>query len=110
MSMTAPQIVQKSVGAAITPAVSFAKQLRSGESLTGTPTVAEQTTAALTIANVAKNTSTLTIEGESVTANQAVQFKVSGGSAGTTYAMLVTCGTDSTPVQTLELLVYLEVV
>lgn len=110
MSMIATQIVQKSAGAAITPAVSFAKQLRSGESLTGTPTVVEQTTAELTISNVAKNTATLTLEGESVTANQAVQFKVSGGTAGTQYTMLVTCGTDASPAQTLELLVTLEVV
>lgn len=110
MSMKAPQIVQKSSGATITPAVSFAKQLRSGELLTGTPTVVEQTTSALTLDNKAKNTATLTLEGESVIANQAVQFRVAGGTAGNTYSILVTCGTDATPAQTLEILVRLEVV
>ena len=110
MAMECPQIVRKSAGATVTPAVSFAKQMRSGELLAGTPTVVEQTTAVLTIDNKAKNTATLTLEGESVVANQAVQFRVAGGTAGNTYSILVTCATDATPAQTLEVLVKLEVV
>lgn len=82
--------------------VDFQDRLDSGELLTGTPTATEVTTADLTIDNVAKNSSSLTVLGRSVAANQAVQFRVTGGDAGTTYVVRVTCGTDATPPQTLS--------
>lgn len=82
-------------------AVSFIPLLESGELLTGTPTVVEVGTSHLTIASVAKNTATITIDGVSHAANQAVQFRISSGAvAGTTYILKVTCGTDASPAQT----------
>lgn len=104
MPMVSDEIVEKGTGEADTPVVSFARRLRTGELLTGTPTAVEQTTSALTISNVAKNAAAITVEGETVAINQGVQFKVSGGTAGTLYTILVTCGTDATPARTVELL------
>lgn len=76
--------------------------LDSGESMTGTPTVAEQTTSDLTITNEAVNTSTLTIKGNSVAAGRAVQFLVSGHlAANSPYKLKITVATDSTPAQTI---------
>lgn len=86
-------------------AVSFAEKLDSGELLTGTPTVTELTTADLTIDNVAVNVAALTVDGESAAIGQAVQFRVAGQQAGTTYSLRVQCGTDATPAQTLRALV-----
>lgn len=88
--------------------VSFVDLLDSGESLTGTPTVAEVTTSDLTISNAAVSAAALTILGESVAAGKAVQFKVTGGSAGTTYLLRVTVSTDATPAQTFERYVKME--
>lgn len=87
-------------------AVSFAGELDSGEVLTGTPTVEEETTTDLTIANKAVNTSALTINGKNVPIGEAVQFKVSGqqamGSAASgTYKIKITVSTDATPAQRL---------
>ena len=93
-------------------AVSFAGELDSGEVLTGTPTVAEQTTSDLTIENKAVNTAALTINGKTVAIGNAVQFKVSAQlAAGSeredesvatgTYKIKITVGTDATPAQTL---------
>ena len=82
--------------------VSFDKTLDSGESLTGTPTVAEQTTTDLTITNKVVSAAALTIKGESVPAGRAVQFKVSGQLvASSPYTIKITCTTDSSPAQTL---------
>lgn len=93
-------------------AVSFGDVVDSGELLTGTPTVAEETTSDLTIANKAVNTAALTINGKSVAIGQAVQFKVSGQLATGTvrgdesiatgnYEIKITVSTDATPAQTL---------
>ncbi len=88
--------------------VSFADDLDSGELLTGTPTVAEITTSDLTLANKAVSTGSLTILGKTVATGAAVQFTVTGGTAGTTYEVKITCGTDATPAQTLEAVVEIE--
>ena len=84
--------------------VSFVNKLSSGELLTGTPTVAEETTSHLTITNAAVNTVALTISGVSVAVGQAVQFLVaaSGATADTLYNVDVLCGTDATLAQTLN--------
>lgn len=74
--------------------------LDSGELLTGTPTIVEVTTTALTLANKAVSTAALTINGRSSAIGQAVQFKVSGQVAGVTYRIRVTVGTNSTPART----------
>lgn len=95
-------------------ATSFADELDSGESLTGTPTVEEQTTSDLTIENKAVNTVALTINGKTVAVGAAVQCKVSGqqaaGSAATgSYTIKITVGTDATPPQTLIGFVHFDV-
>ena len=81
-------------------AVSFADQLDSGEVLTGTPTIEEQTSSDLTISNAAVSTAVQTINGLSVAIGEAVQFTVSGMTASK-YTLKITATTDSTPAQTL---------
>ena len=82
-------------------AVSFVGVLDSGELLSGTPTVAEQTTSDLTISNEAVNTSALTINDRSVAIGKAVQFSVSGQTtANSPYTLKITVSTDSSPAQT----------
>ena len=67
-------------------------------SLTGTPTVAEQTTSDLTLGNKAVNTATYTcgVSGRTVAVGKAMLFSVSGGAEGTEYTVRVACDTDST--------------
>ncbi|WP_455387616.1 hypothetical protein [Petrachloros mirabilis] len=81
-------------------AVDFQDQLDSGELLTGTPTIAEQGTSALTITNKAVSTAALTINGRSCAIGQAVQCLISGQAAGTTYTVRITVSTDATPART----------
>lgn len=98
---TAPERHKKVDSEVRNVAVSFANKLDSGELLTGTPTATEVSTTDLTISDVAVNTAALTISGVSVAVGEAVQFKVSGGTAGVKYKVRVTCATDSSPAQTL---------
>lgn len=84
-------------------AIDFTDWLDSGELLTGTPTVAEQTTGDLTISNVAVSTAQLTILGSTVAIGAAVQAKVIGQLAATgVYSLLVTASTDATPARTVK--------
>jgi hypothetical protein len=100
---TAPQQPTLAVGETRVVSVSFAGKLSDSETLTGTPTVTEQTTTDLTIANKAVSTAALTIDGETVAAGEAVQFSVSGQLAATgSYTIAITCGTTSTPAQTVK--------
>ena len=101
MSHKAQQLYTKPVSATRNAAVSFSDELDSGELLTGTPTVAEVSTSDLTIDNAAVSTAELTINGEAVPIGEAVQFRVAGGVAGTSYDITISVGTDSTPAQTL---------
>ena len=105
MTITAPELPRKSPGDTDAGAVNFVLDLRAGELLAGTPTVAEQTTSALTISNVGRNSSTVTIAGEEAAANQAVVFTVAGGVAGVLYSLKVTATTDATDARTLVRLV-----
>ena len=83
--------------------VSFDDKLDSGESLSGTPTVAEVSTSDLTFANEAVSTSALTINHKSVAAGRAVQFKVTEfGTTNAPYTVRITCATDSTPARTVK--------
>lgn len=104
------QTQQKTASEVRNVAVSFAGKLDSGELLTGTPTVTEVTTTDLTFASQAVNTAALTINGVSTAIGRAAQFKVTGGTAGTTYEITVSCGTDATPAQTLYGTIKLKVV
>ena len=80
--------------------VGFLDKLDSGELLSGTPTVTVSPTGP-TISNVGRNTTALTIDGESHAINQAVTYTITGGTAGVEYTYTVTCATDATPAQTL---------
>ena len=93
-----------------TIAVSFDNKLDSGELLTGTPIIVEVTTTDLTLGSKAVSTAALTINGESVAIGKALQCSVTGGTAGTTYEIKFTCGTDATPAQTLIGTIKLKVV
>lgn len=82
-------------------AVSFADVVDSGELLTGTPTVAEQTSSDLTITNKVVNSAALTINNKTVAIGNAVQFKVVGHLLATLeYTIKITVLTDSSPAQT----------
>lgn len=94
----APQIHTKHPDAVQNAAVSFDALLEAGETLTGTPTAAA---AGLTIDNVRVNTGEVTVDGATVAIGRAVQFRVAGGTSGATYEIDVTCGTTSSPAQTL---------
>ncbi len=77
--------------------VSFAKELDSGELLTGTPTAVEQTTVHLTISNVVVNTAALVISGVTTAIGMAIQGHVIGFQTGIEYDILVSADTDATP-------------
>ena len=77
--------------------VSFAKELDSGELLTGTPTAVEQTTSDLTISNVVVSTAELTIKGITTALGKAIQGHVIGFQTGIEYDILVSADTDATP-------------
>lgn len=106
----APQRACKSAGETRNIAVSFAGWLDTGEVLTGTPTIVEVGTSDLTLGNKVVSTGALTINGLVVPTGEAVQFNVSGGTAGTEYTIKITPGSDSTPAQTFVGNVILDVV
>lgn len=101
MSHLADQIHYQTVGETRNHALGFIGRLDSGELLTGTPIILEVTTAILTIASEAVSTTTLTIDGTSHTAGQALQCSVTGATAGE-YQILWECATDSSPAQTVQ--------
>lgn len=103
MPITLTQTHDISVGATRLVRVDYTRDLDEGASLTGTPTVVEVTTSALTIANRKVNTATYTKSGSggTVPIGKAVEFTVTGGAAGTTYRIRITCGTNSSPAETL---------
>jgi hypothetical protein len=106
---TVPHQRTKTAAEVRNAAVSFVGKLDSGELLTGTPTVTVSPSGP-TLSNKAVNTAQLTIDGQTVAIGQAVQFSVSGGTAGTSYVITVQCGTTATPAQTLEAFCNLKVV
>lgn len=85
----------------------FDNALVDGVTLTGTPTVNEQTTSDLTIADVALNSAAVTVYRDgvavSVAANLAVVFSITGGTAGKPYTVRVTATTTGTPAETLSM-------
>jgi hypothetical protein len=99
---TLPTRHTKGAGETRNIAVDFRGKLRGSEKLTGTPTIVEVTTSALTLTNKAVNTAAVTILGESVGIGLALQVRVSGGTAGAEYEIKFTCATDSDPAQTVE--------
>jgi len=82
--------------------VDFTDALDSGVSLTGTPTVVEVTTSDLTLGNKIVTIASYDDDsGTTVAAGKAIQFTVTGGTAGTTYTILCTVATDSSPAETI---------
>lgn len=110
MPITAPQRQTKTVSEVVNVAIDFTDYLDEGESLTGTPTAVEVTTAHLTIASVAVSTTVLTINKREVSIGDAVTMRVSGGQAGNTYAIKVTVTTTAATAQTRIVTIYLAVV
>lgn len=92
--ITIPTTRDKSAQETRTVSVSFAKVLDSGVALSGTPTVAG-TPSGLTLSNVQKNASAITVDGASVAINNAVQFTCAGGYIGQTYTLTVTVATSA---------------
>lgn len=109
MTITLPQMPVISVADVEVFAIDYTDVLDAAELLTGTPTVTEVTTTDLTISNVAINTAALTILDKSVSIGKAVQFKIINQKVNTTYTLLVTVGTTSTPARTLKRLARFEV-
>lgn len=108
MTVALTEIWSKGASEVRNAAISFAGKLDSGELLSGSPTVSATT--GITIASADKNATTITIDGESVIANKAVTFRVSGGTAGSSYTITTTCATDASVPQTLICTVRLLVV
>jgi hypothetical protein len=81
-------------------AIDYTEILDTGEALSS-GTATEVTTTALTITNVAVNSDTLVINGVNVNIGRALSFKVSGQVINTTYTILVTVITNSSPARTL---------
>lgn len=94
MPIEAPQIATVSVGETRNVIISFDSALAAGETITGTPTAVEQTTADLTITSVAATVAEQTVLKDTVAAGRAVTFAVSGGlAAGSPYTIAVTIST-----------------
>jgi len=76
--------------------------LEDGELLTGTPTVAEETTSDLSISEEQVNVAAVTLNGESVAIGKAVLFYASGFlKASAPYTIKITATTDAAVPQTL---------
>lgn len=108
MTVALTEIWSKGASEVRNAAISFVGKLDSDELLSGTPTVTATT--GITIASASRNSTTMTIDGESVLASQAVTFRVSGGTAGSSYTITATCATDASLPQTLYATVRLMVV
>ena len=104
----APERHCKSITAVRLVSVSFIKDLSENELLTGVPAVEEFETSDLTLTNKVVNTNTVEINGVDNLPGQAVQFLVAGGSVNT-YEIDIDVSTDSSPAQTLDGTVELEV-
>ncbi len=81
-------------------------KLDSGELLTGTPTAVNHSISPTsgtsgTIADVAINTVSLSVNGRTCIAGECVQFSFTGGTSGTINAVKITATSDATPAQTM---------
>ncbi len=72
-----------------------------GEFLTGTPTVVEWGSSALTISGAGLNLEDQVIAGKIALASRAVVFTVAGGVSGTLYTVRITAVSDADAAQTL---------
>ena len=69
MTIRAKQVQRKSNGETLQVRISFADLLVDSDTLTGTPTVVEQTTSDLTLTSKEVNSTAVTILGETVAAS-----------------------------------------
>lgn len=92
--VTAKQRRKKLVAETIVVDVSFLGLLKTGELLSGTPTVAVSPSGP-TLGTPAKNTTSLVVVDETCAASQAITFTVAGGTADVDYVITVTCATDA---------------
>ena len=99
--MSCWELKPKSINEVRNVVVDFQWKLSSGELLTGTPTVTSVPTG-LTFASIVVNTVAVVVNGITAAIGEAVQFRISGGTAGTRYTLMIACGTNATPAQTLE--------
>ena len=100
MSDLAAEVYEATTTETVTVTVSYKGKLSTGELLTGTPTIVEETSTDLTITNKAVNTTAYTFkDGTVVAIGQGVQFSVSGFVAGEMYNIDTLCSTDATPAQ-----------
>ena len=102
------QIETKRAGETRNAAISFANQLDTSETMSGSPTLSSSPTG-LSFAAGAVTTAATTINGVSVGTGRAVTFRVSGGTDGVMYT--ITCVVPSTSLSqaSLEAEVLLEV-
>lgn len=96
---TAAQRYIKHAGETVNLAVDLRGLLDTGETCTGTPTIVEVTTSALTISAKVVNTAALTINGQTVAIGEAVTCRVAGGTAGVQYVIRVTVTTSASQVR-----------
>ena len=80
-----PVIRQISSGAVEIVSINHTDELDAGDTLTGTPTITEVETTDLTLSSKQVNSGALVIENRDVAIGKAVQFKIQGQKAGTTY-------------------------
>ena len=80
MPIPCPELYQMSNGETKNVAVSFDRELRSGVTLSGTPTITVSPTGP-TLSNKVVSTADLTILGKLVLTGRAVQFRIAGAAA-----------------------------
>lgn len=94
-SVSAVTAITKHPSESVLYAIDFTELLASGETLSGTPTVAGSPSG-LTIGTPAVNTGTVVDdEGNTIAIGKAVQVRISGGTADTDYELTVSCGTTA---------------
>lgn len=104
MAVTLEQQPQISEGDVDVVSIDYTSYLDSDETLSGTPTVTEVTTADLTLASKAVSSAALVILGRTVAIAKAVQFSVSGQQSGTTYRVRVSVATSASRTKVVDVL------
>ncbi len=94
-------LYSKRAGETRNVAVDMSGKLQTGELLTGTPTVVEWGSSALTISSPGLNLEDQVIAGKIALVNRAVVFTVAGGVSGTLYTIRITAVSDADAAQTL---------
>jgi hypothetical protein len=90
-----------SVGATEIITLDLQDDLDTSETFTGnTPTIVETGSSDLTLDNKTVSTGSLTVLDRTVDPGKAIQWRMSGQLANTTYTITVTCATTSTPART----------